>query len=202
MNFNKFINSDYLKNNPLCGIGTYKDELYLATGACTRQIKKLVLTGNEAWTLETGTTYQCSVDMPLVGYVDELSTHYQMAISYAELISTNSTFALSKRPALFINDNRFSTVSDFKAYLAAQYAAGTPVCVWYVLATPQTAVVNEPLRKIGDYADEVSGITIPTIAGANTIDVDTTLKPSEVTVNYKGWHPITNVHEHNNGAWN
>lgn len=175
MNFNKFINSDYLKNNPLCGIGTYKDELYLATGACTRQIKKLVLTGNEAWTLETGTTYQCSVDMPLVGYVDELSTHYQMAISYAELISTNSTFALSKRPALFINDNRFSTVSDFKAYLAAQYAAGTPVCVWYVLATPTTETITVPsgLSGIEEGYLNQSGTPTPTnpiYPTANTVE--------------------------------
>ena len=88
-----------------------------------------------------------------------------------------------------------ATVEEFKQYLADQYAAGTPVCVWYVLATPETAVVNEPLRKIGDYADTVSGITIPTIAGANTISVDTTLQPSEVTVNYKGWHPVQSVHE-------
>ena len=72
---------------------------------------------------------------------------------------------------------------------------------WYVLAEPETAVVNEPLRKIGDYADTVSGITIPTITGTNTIDVETTLKPSEVSVNYHGWHPVIDVHRFNGTSW-
>jgi len=55
--------------------------------------------------------------------------------------------------------------------------------------------------KIGDYADEVSGISIPTIAGANTLSVGTTLQPSEITVNYKGWHPVADVHERDSGQW-
>ena len=55
--------------------------------------------------------------------------------------------------------------------------------------------------KIGDYADTVSGITIPVTAGANTILVSTTVQPSEVTVNYKGWHTGA-VHERESGQWN
>ena len=100
-----------------------------------------------------------------------------------------------------ISSSTASTVAELKSYLATQYAAGTPVIIWYVLETPETAVVNEPLRKIGDYADTVSGITIPTIAGTNTIDVDTTLKPSEVSVNYKGWHPVSALHKFNGTSW-
>ena len=81
------------------------------------------------------------------------------------------------------------TAADFKSYLAQQYAAGTPVTVWYVLATPETAIVNEPLAKIGDYADELNsedaGVTIPTANGANVLTVDTDLQPSEMTITYK-----------------
>ena len=41
--------------------------------------------------------------------------------------------------------------------------------------------------KIGNYADEVSNVaTIPTNNGSTTIDVDTTVKPSEVYIKYKG----------------
>ena len=80
------------------------------------------------------------------------------------------------------------------------HAAGTPVTVWYVLATPETAVVNEPLMKIGNYTDEVSNVSIPVTAGGDTLSVDTTVQPSEVTVNYKGWHPAI-VHERENGVW-
>jgi hypothetical protein len=85
-------------------------------------------------------------------------------------------------------DTNQTTLADFKSYLAAQYAAGTPVTVWYVLDEPETDIVNEPLMKIGDYADTVSceqaGVQIPTNKGSTTVDVDTTLKPSEVYIKY------------------
>ena len=83
-----------------------------------------------------------------------------------------------------------STLQDWKTYLAQQYANGTPVTVWYVLATPETAIVNEQLAKIGDHADELhstdAGVTIPTIKGQNTLSVDTELQPSEMTITFKG----------------
>lgn len=83
-------------------------------------------------------------------------------------------------------DDKAARVAKFKSYLAAQYAAGTPVTIWYVIATPETAVVNEPLMKIGDYADTVSAaqsqVTIPTVNGENVLDVLTEVKPSEVTI--------------------
>jgi hypothetical protein len=81
-------------------------------------------------------------------------------------------------------------LAAFKQWLAAQYANGTPVTVWYVLAEPETGIVNEPLMKIGDYADTISmeqaGVQIPTLNGQTVIDVDTTLKPSEVYIKYQG----------------
>lgn len=82
--------------------------------------------------------------------------------------------------------NQCSTVIDFTQFLAAQYAAGTPVTVWYVLATPETAVVNEPLHKISSYADTISmeqaGVTLTTTKGFNTITTDTTVLPSNIEV--------------------
>jgi hypothetical protein len=87
-----------------------------------------------------------------------------------------------------------NTKNGLKEYLTAQYTNGTPVCVWYVLEIPITATVNEPLMKIGDYADSLT-TSIPVTAGENTLDVQTTVQPSEVSINYKGWHPVTDVHE-------
>ena len=81
-----------------------------------------------------------------------------------------------------------NTVNGLKEYLSAQYANGTPVTVWYVLATPTTGIVNEPLRKIGTYADSVSVTGIPTTGTAENFDIGTTLKPSEVQLTYHGWH--------------
>jgi hypothetical protein len=87
---------------------------------------------------------------------------------------------------LYFHDRRFNTIAGFKAYLSSQYAAGTPVTVWYVLATSATGIVNEPLHKIGDYADTVSfaqaGVTIPTVAGTNTLDMTSPVKPLAVSI--------------------
>lgn len=83
----------------------------------------------------------------------------------------------------------YTTVASFKAYLAQQYANGTPVTVWYVLAEPETAVVNEPLMKIDGYADTIdstqTSAQIPTAAGETIIDYDGEPKPDKVGLTYK-----------------
>ena len=183
--------------------------VYLGEVETTRKIKKLVLTGNEDWiqTVSSLKVYRINIS----GYLREMvnipiSTHYKgiaPVIGAEGLKDLETAFLLSSsgNNYYYIRDDRFNNANNFKAYLQQQYAAGTPVIIWYVLAEPTTGIVNEPLRKIGDYADTVSGITIPTITGANTIDVDTTLKPSEVSVNYKGWHSIQSLHRFNGGSW-
>jgi len=58
-----------------------------------------------------------------------------------------------------------------------------------MLVTPETGIVNEPLMKIGDYANTVSNATaILTTEGANSITVDTTVQPSEFTATWTGRH--------------
>jgi hypothetical protein len=83
-----------------------------------------------------------------------------------------------------------TTSDEFKAYLAQQYPNGTPVTVWYVLATEETGILNEPLRKIGDYADTIDSTQtttqIPTSAGSTTISwAGEGLAPSEVEFEYE-----------------
>ena len=178
--------------------------VYLGEVQTTRKIRKLVLTGEENFNTDTYSRFSI-----FIGGIKNVTSrtghsycsHYE-CLYHAEPYDNDwNNVYYQSGATLYFHDRRFSTVADFKSYLAAQYAAGTPVTVWYVLATEETAVVNEPLRKIGDYADTVSGITIPTTAGANAVDVLTTLKPSEVSVNYKGWHPVQSVHEAENGQW-
>ena len=185
--------------------------IYLGEVETTRKIKKLVLTGEEAWVKSgaASNTFYTNVSGYLRrrGVVITICSHYISRANInagAEIQDGNVSFyANLSRPSeyFYIRDSHLATVADLKTFLAQQYAAGTPVTIWYVLAEPTTGIVNEPLRKIGDYADTVSGITIPTIAGANTIDVDTMLKPSEVSVNYKGWHSIQSLHRFNGSSW-
>lgn len=185
--------------------------VYLGEVETTRKVKKLVLTGEENITQHSVQNDIVGVRIPtpssVLGASIVICSHYEGVLwpvynGYRRygIVASNPS---SGNAIVYMSapDSEHNTLSTFVQWIKDQYAAGTPVTVWYVLATEETAVVNEPLMKIGDYADEVSGITIPTIAGANTIDIDTTLKPSEVTATYKGWHPVQSVHERDNGQW-
>ena len=164
-----------------------------------KQIKKIVLTGEEDWSVSsswkkasTSVFYRAINDIKTesnyVRYV--VSSHLssgsrdEIYNNDIDLIGTSGSNALTVR----ISDAVATTVTDFKAYLQQQYSAGTPVTVWYVLATETTGIVNEPIRKIGNYADSVSVTGIPTTGTAEQFDIDTTLKPSEVQLTYHGWH--------------
>ena len=178
--------------------------LYLGEVETTRNIYKLVLTGQEVWyddALPKGDTFSYRMTAPYiydvgntVGY-DAICSHFQVGAYYAASIVG---IQHSSRNLYFRNTE--TTLENWKQWLADQYSNGTPVKVWYRLATPTTGVVNEPLMKIGDYADEVSNISIPTITGKNIVDVETVPKPSEVSFNYAGWHNAV-VHKRINGAW-
>lgn len=177
-------------------IGGTEYPIYLGQVPTTRRIKKLVLTGREDWEIVAGSiSYPPYFRLPIGAngsIIAEMiiSTHYEQ-IFVASANSNNGIDIANSSAAnasiLKIRDTSIFTSTDtLKAYLAAQYANGTPVTVWYVLAEPETAVVNEPLMKIGDYADTVSmaqaGVTIPTVAGANALTVDTTVQPSVVSI--------------------
>ena len=168
-------------------------DIYLGEVQTTRRIKKLVLMGEETYDQYN---YQGTKGI-YVG--DALNTSYLRADGFCSHypvyprggvntlwigVNNNSLYFIGILDILGI-----SSVSDFKSYLAAQYAAGTPVTVWYVLVEPETAVVNEPLMKIGDYADTVSmeqaGVSIPTIEGTTVINYDGTPKPSQMYVKYQ-----------------
>ena len=59
----------------------------------------------------------------------------------------------------------------FQAYLQ-----NNEVYIWYVLATPTTETVTTP--------------SIPTVDGANSISIGTTVQPSEVSMTWTGWHNV------------
>lgn len=175
--------------------------VYLGGVQTTREVKKYEFTGNEAFYASSQTS---------VFYTTQISTDCNKSFTYntgciinAYKLRKQSTaanlldgeFTTDTNGYLWFRNYDYTTLTDFKTYLQQQYAAGTPVTVWYVLATVETGTVNEPLRKIGDYADTLSNVSIPVTAGGDTLSIGTTLQPSEVTVNYKGWHPVADVHE-------
>lgn len=126
----------------LRGIGIYKDKVVVNIQTkqkmLTKKIKHYIYTGNEGFELVAG--YQfckliSGVDLaPLLS--DEIlcySTHYPC---FARDSLTDPQGAAVNYNYIRINDNRYTTVVDFKNFLTAQYNANTPVIVDYVLATP------------------------------------------------------------------
>lgn len=176
-----------------------KVRIYLGEVETTRRVKKLVLTGEETswgYNAQSEFFYLSTVTpdyLKLKDTITSFCSHYKsvaQTIDAAALNNGEQSFWYAETvQQLYIKDTNYTSITSFKQYLADQYAAGTPVCVWYVLATPTTGIVNEPLRKIGDYADTVSyeqaGVSIPTLHGNTVIDVETTLKPSEMYIKYQ-----------------
>lgn len=170
--------------------------IYLGESQTTRRIKKYEFTGNETFYASSQTsvyyTTQISADC------NKSSTFNTGCIVNAyklrkQLIAANlldGEFTTDINGYLWFRNYDYATLADFKAYLATQYANGTPVTVWYVLAEPETGIVNEPLMKIGDYADTIdstqTSVQIPTAAGETTISwAGEGLAPSEVEFVYK-----------------
>ena len=166
--------------------------VYLGEVETTRKIKKLVLTGQENWLAASGTEERTVSYISITDAGDSLClcSHIKYKSSYSasdrnQILLRN----LDNRLYIGIDVDIAADLSTFKTWLQQQYAAGTPVCVWYVLANEETGIVNEPLMKIGDYADTLSkaqaGVDIPTTNGSNTLTFDTTLQPSNVNIVYK-----------------
>lgn len=158
--------------------------IYLGEVQSTRMIGKFILTGDEDWSTDTVVgPRRFYAFFPILNGVtvrEGYCTHFK----YLNTNAYYNCYQTSSGTRMYFFTNHVSSVEDFKQWLSAQYANGTPVTVWYVLAEPTTGIVNEPLRKIGDYADTVSGLSIPTVKGSQTFDVETSLKPSEVRIEY------------------
>ena len=174
---------------------------YLGQVQSTRRIRELVLTGEEDWgRTASGCFYITRSSGAPTDYlsVQETTTVCSHFATIANLTSTQYVTDRSvcfyyysgtqSTRELYLRYNDMADVTALKTYLQQQYANGTPVTVWYILATPTTGIVNEPIRLIGTYADSVSVSGIPTTGTAEQFDVDTTLKPSEVQLTYHGWH--------------
>jgi hypothetical protein len=139
-----------LHDNPLCGIDTYKDTLNLATGACVRNIKKIVLTGEESgWAMSgTGLFYNLTLPDNPKEISAVVSTHFiaETDPGYVNIGHTRfgGTVQNPTQPLVFNYDNGAIGLTAFKQWLANQYDAGTPVTVWYVLATPTSETIIVP----------------------------------------------------------
>lgn len=204
MNHRKYLNSAALKTNPLCGISKYKDTLNLATGLCTRQIKKLVLDGMENWNYSTTSQAFLIANVPndydntLASEITTVCTHYKCIrndTGISGMVNNNlRLYAKITSPVtheLYIKDTTYTSAADFKSYLAAQYAAGTPVTIWYVLATPTTETISLPSGLSGTLEGSLTQSGTPTPSDP--------IYPTAVTG--EGWYNI-NTYKRSVLVWN
>ena len=117
------------------------DSLDLATGELIRRWKRLELDGTEKWTFAGTNDHGISnFYTPLTDpYVSKpptwMCTHYpNQNTLFAD--TTDRGIMLSAGYTAYIRET-YTTVEDFKAYLAAQKEAGTPVTVLYRMKKPE-----------------------------------------------------------------
>ena len=128
----------------LLAVGDYKDTQDIVSGKITRNIGIKVLDGTENWTQLTNTGSR------FLFYIDEKGNSAPNAEPVCTIATGRSNNWSDDSDLIIVRTNRnfgimnpsnmtnASTVEEWTAYLAAQYAAGTPVIVLYPLATPTT----------------------------------------------------------------
>ena len=165
-------------DSPLYKIGNYADRL--SSTEEVRVVKELVLTGKENWYYmpnydveNTVRIYSLGILTDRKGTMLDLCSHFERMDYHSLNVSNKPAFSIASGTQLIFRVSKAegSAVTYFKSYLADQYAAGTPVKVYYVMQTPETKTV-EPVE-------------IPTLNGTTVIDVDTAVKPESMTIKYR-----------------
>ena len=159
----------------LLSVGDYKDEVEIISGGVTHKVGIRILTGEETgWALsDSGTTHRFRGTKPSDCHTP--ASRAPSVCTHFKYVSTGSAvggmFIGASQYWYFIpTDQTIDTVDEWKAWLAAQYAAGTPVIVLYPLAAEATeSVTAQPMQ---------------TSAGDNTVSVTSNVDPVELEVQY------------------
>lgn len=155
----------------LYAVGDYKDEQEIISGAITRRVGVKVLDGTENWGAKNATSGQTITrvsDMLNQSSAPLIVTHGEWSTS-ATKDSNKWRVVVGPYLAAFPSQE---TTADFKAWLADQYANGTPVIVIYPLAEETT--------------ETVTGQSLRTKSGSNTVSATAEVSPIEVRIEYTG----------------
>ena len=174
----------------LLKVGTYKDTQELISGAVTRNVGIKVLDGTENWQTTSNVNVSSLTLTDLQSNVNVLCNSYNsvMASSYSVLDMPN--YSIKTHPnsdnLLYIRNNNYSTSEGFKAYLADQYAQGTPVILVYPLATATAESVTAQTLNVQKGTNTLTATgSISTLGLSATYTKFTLLKPNYVIRNDK-----------------
>ena len=157
------------------GIGDYKDVQEIKTGTVTRNVGIKVLDGTENWRKTSSSSKYCSLTKTdTTGFPNAITTASDVICTHAVGTGYNVQGYCSFGISNFNFNYKDTTddLDDFKAWLADQYANGTPVIVVYPLATPTT--------------ETVTGQTLHIQAGTNIVEItQASIDNLELEVGYK-----------------
>lgn len=123
-------------------VGVFADVLDYEKGQIIRNVGVKVLDGTEPWRLHSINTHGIANFYT----ADTITFKQDAGVICSHLEAQTSVIADTKTEGILLASTNtmyvrryasiISTVADFKFWLAEQYAAGTPVTVYYPLATP------------------------------------------------------------------
>lgn len=173
-------------NEPLRKIGDYADIIDYKNKKVIRQIKEVKLTGNEDWVRTSTQDSYSGGEKRRFYYRTDIMPSYDVVTKSNKYkgvkpvdtwncvngVSTNN--APNKWLIIYNEDTALFTLAEFKAYIKEQYNNRNPIIVDYVMETPAEENLDLP--------------ELYTLDGTSTIATDTTIKPSQITVDY--WKQI------------
>ena len=119
--------------------------------------EKIELTGDEAWNLDdtVGNIRQYTITLSVLPRYSEnnisvISNYFKGVAFELSWLQDNSITILSNSVSLRIMTSNYTTVENFKAYLKQQYEAGTPVIIYYKLATPIDLELTDEQKTVKD----------------------------------------------------
>ena len=161
-----------------------------------RDINALEFDGSEGWVLQSTNSHGIANFQVTISSANEVYNQNATSVcaylpqQKQQLIADTTTegFMWAGYNNLFVRRyaSETGTLQAFKDWLAGLKTSGNPFKIIYPLRTPTTESFTAP--------------TIPTSGTAQSFDVDTTLKPSEVSLTYHGWHD-SSVKEYDGSDW-
>lgn len=155
----------------LLKVDDYQDEQEILSGVVTRKVGVLVLDGTENWSYLTSSGYErFSYVLPNLSVNANIKKillcNYYESFSASSVYSSRPTYScwIEDGKNLRFHNNNYTTAASWKAYLAAQFAAGTPVIVLYPLAEPTTESVTGQALQVTD-GDNTLEITQASLTG-------------------------------------
>lgn len=146
----------------LYAVGDYADTQNIISGAVTRRVRVKVLDGTEDW---TWSSTRVALNIEDAKVEDNtwtiICSHYDgyLCSTSLDYVPDNGCKYNVVDMNFLIKDSVHGTSAvDFKAYLAAQYAAGTPVIILYPLAEKTTNTVTRQVLKTEEGTTSISAI--------------------------------------------